>query len=195
MLAIAYHESVPMWGAQQLAMQLVVINSFSAQFFPAVPVPIRPGFILRSLHFSSEGMLISQDTSGTLRAFSLERADWTTIAPEGLEDSRKAWIIGIRNHQLLYWKTSSEDPEPTVSPRFDVEVANIYIPTIGSYPENIQDVYERLLWNRFLLDHEKARARLWGKLKLSRLDKSVYWDQVSSIMGEKEVAVKQAELD
>ena len=60
------------------------------------------------------------------------------MAAEGLEDSRKAWIVGVHNHQLLYWKTSSEDPEPTVSPRFDLQIVNLYIPTIGSYPENTQ---------------------------------------------------------
>lgn len=50
-----------------------------------------------AINFSEEGMLFSQDSLGTLRAFSLERGDWTPVSLVGLEDSRKAWFIGVSN--------------------------------------------------------------------------------------------------
>lgn len=101
-----------MWGSQQLAMQLILVdsNQRNANVLSNTQVPIKPGSLLRSIHFSQEGMLFSQDSSGNIRAFSLERGDWTSIAISGLEDSRKAWIIGVAHHDLIYWKISNEDP-------------------------------------------------------------------------------------
>ena len=52
-------------------------------------------------------MLIAQDGYGNFRAFSLERGDWTPIAIENLEDHRKAWVVGVANHNLIFWRTSS----------------------------------------------------------------------------------------
>jgi hypothetical protein len=186
-----------MWGAQQLSMQLIMVDTSlrSTSLIANVAVPIKPGSILRSINFSAEGMLLSQDVSGTLRAFSLERGDWTTVSIEGLEDTRKVWVIGASNYQLIYWRTTAADPEPTVAPRFTVEHSAFYIPTLGLYPENTQATYERLLWSRFVLDHEKARARLWGRLKVSRSQSSPYYLAISSIMGEQEIAVRHEELD
>lgn len=60
-------------------------------------VPIKTGSVLMAINFSEEGMLFSQDSLGTLRAFSLERGDWTPVSLVGLEDSRKAWFIGVSN--------------------------------------------------------------------------------------------------
>lgn len=76
-------------------------------------------------------MLVSQDSSGAFRVFSLERGDWTSVALLGLEDARKAWVIGAMNHELIFWRTTSSDPEPTVAPRFSIETTSFYIPTIG----------------------------------------------------------------
>ena len=111
MLVAVYHQSVPMWGSQQISMQMIIVDSSSqVKMLANVPVPIRPQSLLRSIHFSEEGMLLSQDTTGTMRAFSLERGDWTTVSLVGLEDPRKAWVIGFKNQEVIFWKTSNEDP-------------------------------------------------------------------------------------
>ena len=78
-------------------------------------------------------MLVSQDSSGAFRVFSLERGDWTSVGLVGLEEARKAWVIGMMNHDLIFWRITSSDPEPTVAPRFSIEKTSFYIPTIGIY--------------------------------------------------------------
>lgn len=77
-----YHESIPIWGNQQLSMQLFMVNSSirATNLINTVPVPIRPRTLLRSIHFSTEGMLVSQDSAGSFRVFSMERGDWTNAA-------------------------------------------------------------------------------------------------------------------
>lgn len=140
LLAVVYHEGVPMWGSQQIAMQLYLVDYqiTPIKLISTVHVPITPGSILRFLDFSLEGMIFSQDSAGTFRAFSLERSDWTTISISGIEDTRRVWAIGASNQELIYWRTSNEDPEPTVAPRFAQKYGVFTIPCIGSFPEGTQ---------------------------------------------------------
>lgn len=66
---------------------------------------------------------------------------------------------------------------------------------MGTHPENTQQVYEDLLWRRLALDHEKARSRLWGRLKVSRSSDSHFLELSQSILSEREIAVRQVQLD
>ncbi len=72
-LVVVYHESVPMWDCQQLAMQLYMIDSQIrlVNSISCAHVPVTRKSLLRWFDFSREGMLFSQDTSGMMRAFSL----------------------------------------------------------------------------------------------------------------------------
>jgi hypothetical protein len=45
------------------------------------------------------------------------------------------------------------------------------------------------------LDHEKARSRLWGRLKVGRSSDSHFLELSQSILSEREIAVRQVELD
>ena len=89
---------------------------------------------------------------------------------DGVEEhlQHKIWVIGLRNHGISYWRVSDQDPEPTVAPRFSIRTNELVMPTVGLLPDNTEQTYERLLWKRFALDHERARAKLWGGLKLRR---------------------------
>jgi len=73
MLAAVYHESVPMFGSQHLAMQLFLIdnNRTPVNLLSTIQVPVRPGSILNYFDFSQEGIIITQDSAGGLKAFSL----------------------------------------------------------------------------------------------------------------------------
>jgi hypothetical protein len=112
MLAVVYHEGVPMWGSQSLGMQLYLVDWVAApvRLVAGVQLPVRPGSLLQFVDFSVEGMLVSQDSAGGMRAFSLERGDWSAVGITGLEDSRRAWVVGVGNQELIYWRTSHEDP-------------------------------------------------------------------------------------
>lgn len=76
-----------------------------------------------------------------MRAFSLETSEWTQISVDEVEGIRKVWVIGIKDHMVNYWKTTDADPEPTVAPRFQVKVSEFSIPTVGSHPEDTQELY------------------------------------------------------
>ncbi len=73
MLVVVYHEGVPFWGAQQLAMQLFLINSQAKEVIAVASthVPLKRESLLRWFDFSREGMVFSQDDLGNIRAFSL----------------------------------------------------------------------------------------------------------------------------
>jgi hypothetical protein len=52
-----------------------------------------------------------------------------------------------------------------------------------------------LLWKRYVLDHEKARARLWGAVKVARPPSNLFFPMTASIMSEAEIAERHFELD
>jgi len=89
-----------MFGAQQLAMQLYLIdlNRAPLPLLSPIHVPVYPGSSLNFFDFSLEGMIISQDTFGNIKVFSLERNDWTSVTITGIDDTKKAWIIGCQNY-------------------------------------------------------------------------------------------------
>lgn len=73
MLIVVYHESLPIYKTQQLSMQMFAIDSQITNMRMVINthVPIKQESILRWINFTQEGMIISQDTYGYLRAFSL----------------------------------------------------------------------------------------------------------------------------
>ena len=78
-LAIVYHETIPIWGSQQLSTQLFIVDSPSSSMLPHTHLPMKPGALLKSFFFSEEGMLFSQDSTSIIRAFSLETGQWTSV--------------------------------------------------------------------------------------------------------------------
>jgi hypothetical protein len=51
-------------------------------------------------------MLISQDTNGEIRVYNLEYNSWTGVIVDGIEDTRRIWILGMQNYKLVYWRTT-----------------------------------------------------------------------------------------
>jgi len=125
-----------MSGSQLIAMRIFLVDQQDCTLTPLTDlhVPLRPGSLLKWIGFSREGMLFSQDSSGNIRALNLESNEWTSLSVSEIEEHRKVWPIGITNYELLFWKTTDEDPEPTVAPRFNLKKGVFYIPTVGIYP-------------------------------------------------------------
>lgn len=59
----------------------------------------------------------------------------------------------------------------------------------------MQNTYEKLLWRRYALDHEKARARLWGAVRVSRSPSNLFYPLTASVLSEAQIADKHLELD
>lgn len=93
-------------------MQLYIVDSQIRQttMISNTHVPLTPKSLLRWFDFSTEGMIFSQDTVGVIRAFSLETSEWTPISVDNIEEIRKVWLIGIKNHTANFWKTTDTDP-------------------------------------------------------------------------------------
>lgn len=51
-------------------------------------------------------MLLSHDDAGVVRVYSLEHNSWINVIVEGADDTRRIWLLGMRDYQLIYWKTS-----------------------------------------------------------------------------------------
>ena len=66
-------------------MQLFIVDrSKYANLINNTHVPLKPGGMLKWFDFSQEGMLISQDTYGIIRVFSLYTQSWSTVSVNGI---------------------------------------------------------------------------------------------------------------
>jgi chromosome transmission fidelity protein 4 len=167
LLVVAYHEGIPMWGCQNISMHIFSINSSNVVKISESHVPIQPQSTLRWFGFSQEGMLFSQDSNGFVRAYSLETNEWTSLIVNNFPDSKKMWIVGMKNYQIYYWRTTDTESYPTVRPRLNMKESTISIATMEGGTEQIE-LYASLLWDRFCLEHELSRWRIWGLHKKSR---------------------------
>ena len=59
----------------------------------------------------------------------------------------------------------------------------------------MQETYGKLLWKRYTLDHEKARNRLWGAVRVSRPPSNLFYPLTSSILTEENIRNEHLKLD
>ena len=60
-------------------------------------MPIKRKALLKFFRFSNEGMLVTHDDAGYIRVYNLENNTWTSVIVEGVEDTRRIWLLGINN--------------------------------------------------------------------------------------------------
>jgi hypothetical protein len=108
-------------------MQLYVINHEVSEALKcsSCHVPVKRKALLKFFRFSSEGMLVAQDDAGYIRVYNLENNTWTSVIVEGVEDTRRIWLLGMHNFQLVYWRTSELNPDPVVFPRLPVKTSRL----------------------------------------------------------------------
>lgn len=80
-------------------MQLYVVNHELSEVLKcsSCHVPLKPKAMLKYFRFSSEGMLLSHDDAGYIRVYNLETNSWTPVIVEGVEDTRRIWLLGMQN--------------------------------------------------------------------------------------------------
>lgn len=88
-------------------------------------MPIKRKALLKYFRFSNEGMLVTHDDAGYIRVYNLENNTWTSVIVEGVEDTRRIWLLGMQNYQIVYWKTSELNPDPEVFPRLPVKTSRL----------------------------------------------------------------------
>lgn len=104
LLAVVYHDGVPMWGCQSLRMQIYRINSNlggESSLVCSTFVPLKLQSVLKSFGFSAEGLIYAQDSKGLIRVYNFEKVEWTLIYDPSLaedDQDKRLWLIGITNY-------------------------------------------------------------------------------------------------
>lgn len=84
-------------------------------------MPLKPQATLKYFRFTNEGMLISHDSAGYIRVYNIEYNTWSSVFVDLIEDTRRIWLLGMKNYQLIFWNTSELNPNPQVFPRLPVK--------------------------------------------------------------------------
>lgn len=173
LLAVVYHDGVPMWGCQSLRMSLFELGEGDHRLLASTFLPLKLQSLLKCFGFSAEGMLYSQDSKGAVRVYSFDRAEWGIVHdPAAEEEPSRLWLVGMANYELLAFQLPQDELEPTVQPRPTWARLPVCVPTVNTSAlylnKSTNRGYGAYLWRLATLAHEHFRHEMWSKLRVSR---------------------------
>lgn len=161
------------------------------------PVPITPYFQLAWFGFSHEGLIILQESSGIIKGL-FNKTNWVTFYDNNEESKfkRKFWLIGMIDYELIGIPLGKDELEPSPFPLPQSKIIQIELPFIKTkdwWSES--KIYEKILWNKLKVDHEKFRNKNWYHLKFSR-DKYDHLHRYSdNMLNETEILNREKEIE
>ena len=165
LLALVYHVSLPLLGCQAMFLEIFDVSR-DCRVVHSSTLPLSPNARIRWFGFSEEGLLLSLDDAGILRAFvGLRRWEIVWDASARKKGRRPFWMVGMRGFAVIGADLASDDFEPAIAPR----------PALASYPlrfpvqtlekEALDEKYQKMLLLKLRLEHEKFRAQHWAVYK------------------------------
>lgn len=106
LLALAYIDSVPIFGCQNIRMNIWNINGVS-ESIESVCVSLRPSSVLKAFGFSEEGLLYCQDSKEWIRVFNMQARKWVDVFnPRKAVDGPnfRYWIVGMSHFEVFAFK-------------------------------------------------------------------------------------------
>ena len=191
LLAYIMHDSVPIFGTQNL--KLIIIDVNTMKVIKECPLPVTPYSTLSWFGFSQEGLLILQENTGIVKAFFNESSFITLhdINAEEGKEKKKFWLVGMTDYELIGVGLNKDELEPGCFPLPQTKIININLPFI----KNSDNYYEKIMWKKLKLEHEKYRKKMWSSLKFSREKNDILSIYSSNIMSEPDVAKAELEID
>lgn len=190
LLAYVIHDSVPISGAQNL--KLIIFDVNSMKIMTECHLPVTPYSTLSWFGFSQEGLLILQEHTGIIKAFFNESSFITLYDIEEGNEKKKFWLVGMMDYEIIGVGLNKDELEPGCFPLPQTKILNINLPFIKN-PDNAS--YEKILWKKLILEHEKFRKKMWSDLKFSREINDALFIYSSSIMNESEIAKAEIDLE
>lgn len=138
-----------------------------------------------------------QESSGIIKGL-FNKSNWVTFY-DNMEETttkRKFWLIGMIDYDLIGVPLGKDELEPSTFPLPQTKIIQIELPFIKTkdwWSEN--KIYEKILWNKLIVQHEKFRNQNWFYLKSSR-DKNNHLHKYSdSIMSQSDILNKEKEIE
>lgn len=195
LLAYVYNESVPILGCQSLRLKVYDIEEET--YVIDVPIPINPFFSLAWFGFSHEGLIIIQETSGVIKGL-FNKCNWVTFYDNFEESStkRKFWLLGMIDYELIGVPLGKDELEPSSFPLPQTKIIQIELPFVkGKDWVSENKIYEKILWNKLIIDHEKFRNNQWYHLKISRDKVSHLHKYSDNIMSQSDILNKEKDIE
>ncbi len=118
-LACVTLDSTPLFKCQNLKLTVYSLSGHTLDTCHTLALPLSVGAFLKHLHYSSEGMLVSQDTHGLIRAL-VAHNYWTLLHDNDHRIQHKGtkqfYLMAVNDYQLL-GTFLPPDEEPAVMPK------------------------------------------------------------------------------
>lgn len=194
-MAYVFNEGVPVLGCQNLRLRVYDVEQES--IIIDCQIPITPYFTLDWFGFSHEGLIILQESSGIIKGL-FNKTNWVTFYDNNEESKlkRKFWLVGMIDYELIGVPLGKDELEPSSFPLPQTKIIQIELPFVKTnewWSES--KIYEKILWNKLLIAHEKFRNKSWYLFKFSR-DKYDHLHKYSdNILSENEILNKEKDIE
>ncbi|KAL4447139.1 hypothetical protein ABPG74_013991 [Tetrahymena malaccensis] len=151
-LAIVYLDGEPIYGCQSIKLKFFDVNS--GEIFKEIGVPLTPFTTLTWFGFSEEGLVLTKDSKGVIRAL-IGYSNWTPIYEQ--PHNKNFWLKGMVDYKLAGFLLPKDELEPRLTQIYNEKCFDMQLPLpTGDYFE-LNDDYKSMRHNQLILKHEQYR--------------------------------------
>lgn len=204
LLAITYHDGLPIYDSQQIKMKIINCGGLKMghsdtlyQTLYEGQCPVSKRSSISWMGFSEEGMLVTMDDAGVVQGFNFKIQQWIPILDlknKYPETFMNVWIVGFMENEMLVINVPSSCEQPPLSLKSLYKREKLCVPLLSSDSQQSK-LDEQMIREQFLIDHEQYRKDLWEPLKHFRGRYEPEKVLSSSILDAKEMIQKKKEFD
>lgn len=160
-IAVVFHSSMPIsiQGLQNISYEIYQVG-LGGGYDASVPlekkewgrVPVAAHEELQWIGFTSEGMLMMQDTRWSI-ALKVGNDSWMPVNTQ----DQKIWVVGMKDYQICGVPLRREEYEPSALSRTKTVWIKPGISTVESENQRTQEKFNGVQWTRIQLKNEKKR--------------------------------------
>ncbi|KAL4497286.1 hypothetical protein ABPG72_011221 [Tetrahymena utriculariae] len=151
-LAIVYLDGEPIYGCQSIKLKFFDVHS--GEIIKEIGVPLTPFTTLTWFGFSEEGLVLTKDSKGVIRAL-IGYSNWTPIYEQ--PHNKNFWLKGMDDYKLAGFLLPKDELEPRLTQIYHEKCFDMQLPLpTGDYFEQNDD-YKSMRHNQLILKHEQYR--------------------------------------
>jgi len=200
LLAIIYHNSVPILGNQRMNIRLLDMKN-NYECLLDTPLALSTSCLLKWIGFSEEGQIFSYDTNGILRSLlQFNGNSWIPVLDVKSEDTnRDIWIVSISKNSVTGLESKESYFQPKLIDKPKIKEFPFKIPLIklenSQKNEENSNFEESYLMSTLQMNQAEYRKKQWGKLKMTRKPQDPEYGQTASISNDEDLLKMQKDLD
>lgn len=140
LLVVVYHQGPSIFGCQALRMKVINMNNRSYKTMLDTEFPVSRDATVEWVSFSDEGLLVSFDEEGVMRAFNFINEQWSPIMDfkqRHADVYAQLWIVGVTEDEVLAIEMARDHLAPLLAQKNQIRRYKMKMPLLKQDNDNI----------------------------------------------------------